>query len=74
MADAKPTKVTVEAINYHTNAGEEYQVGDTYEVDEAAVDNLAIQRMAIRVDRTAVAKKAAKPTKAAAKKARKSRR
>jgi hypothetical protein len=63
MADKadKPKMVEVEAIKYHTNAGEAYDVGDTYDVDEAAVDNLAHLGMAIRVDRKAVAK-AAKPT------------
>lgn len=58
MADKveKPTQVTVEALKAHTNAGESYDVGDTYDVDEAAVDNLALQGMAARVDRVAVAK------------------
>lgn len=60
MADEKPKKVTVEAIKAHTNAGESYDVGDTYEVDEAAVDSLAIQGMALRADRVEVAKQAAK--------------
>jgi len=44
-------KVTVEAIKYHTNAGKAYQIGDTYEVDESAVDNLVAQGMALRADR-----------------------
>ena len=58
MADNKPKKVTVEALKYHTNAGEEYQVGDTYEVEESAVDNLVHQGMAVRTDRVEVAEKA----------------
>jgi hypothetical protein len=81
MADEKPKKVKVEALKYHTNAGEAYEVGETYEVDEAAVDNLVHQGMAVRVDRAAVAKaeskaaeKAAKPSARAKAKARKSRR
>jgi hypothetical protein len=57
--------VKVEAIKFHTNAGEEYQVGDTYDVEESAVDNLAAQGMALRTDRAAVAKKAAAPAKPA---------
>ena len=64
MADAKPAKVTVEALKYHTTAGQEYQVGDTYDVDEGAVDNLALQGMAVRVDRAAVAKAANKAAQA----------
>jgi len=67
-----PKKVTVEALKYHTTAGEEYQIGDTYDVDEAAVENLTTQGMAVRVDRVAHAKaaekaaaKPAKPAKAA---------
>jgi hypothetical protein len=67
----KPKQVKVEALRYHTNAGEAYDVGDTYEVDETAVDNLVSQGMAVRVDRAAVAKaatqaveKPAKPAKA----------
>ena len=77
MADKveKPVQVTVEAIKAHTNAGESYDVGDTYDVDEAAVDNLAHLGMAIRVDRKAAAKAATKAAeKPAAKKARKSKR
>jgi hypothetical protein len=69
MADQTPKKVKVEAIKYHTNAGKEYQIGDTYEVDESAVDSLGTNGMALRVDRAAVAKQAAKaaekPAKAA---------
>jgi hypothetical protein len=64
MSDEKPKKVTVEAIKYHTHAGEEYQVGDTYDVDEDAVASLQAQGMAIRTDRAAVAKKADKDAKA----------
>lgn len=55
-------KVTVETLKYHTTAGAAYDVGDTYDVDEAAVENLAVQGMAIRTDRVAHAK-ALKPSK-----------
>lgn len=60
MADEKPVKVKVEALKFHTNSGESYDVGDTYEVDEGAVENLVHQGMAVRVDRAAVAKASAK--------------
>ena len=66
MSD-KPKKVTVEAIKWHTNAGEAYDIGDTYEVDEEAAAGLAIQGMAIRTDRVAEAKKAEKDAKKAEK-------
>jgi hypothetical protein len=49
-------KVTVEALKPHTNAGESYDVGDTYDVDHSAVENLAVQGMAVRTDRVAHAK------------------
>ena len=65
MADQKPVTVTVEALKYHTNGGEEYQVGDTYDVPEDAVANLAHLGMAVRVDRVAHAKKAAESAKPA---------
>ena len=60
MADEKPKMVTVEALKYHTTAGEAYDVGDTYDVPEHAVENLITQGMAVRVDRVAAAKSAAK--------------
>lgn len=50
--------VKVEALKWHTHAGEEYNVGDTYAVDEQLVDSLAAQGMAVRSDRVEVAKKA----------------
>lgn len=56
--------VTVEALKYHTNAGEEYQAGDTYEVEESALDNLAYLGMAVPVDRAERARGAAKAAKA----------
>ena len=56
MATDAPKKVTVEALKYHTTAGEAYDVGDTYEVDESAVENLVVQGMAVRTDRVAHAK------------------
>lgn len=65
MADEKPKLVMVEALKYHTTAGEVYDVGDTYQVPEHAVENLAVQGMAIRVDRVAAAKAAAKTSKPA---------
>ena len=55
----KPKTVKVEALKYHTTAGTAYEVGDTYEVPEAGVDNLVNQGMAVRVDRAAVAKQQA---------------
>lgn len=60
MADDKPKKVKVEALKYHTNAGEAYDVGDTYDVDESAVESLGTMGFAVRVDRVAVAKAATK--------------
>lgn len=66
MADAKPVMVKVEAIKLHSTAGQAYDVGDTYEVPEADVDNLATLGMAVRVDRVAHAKAAAKAKPAAA--------
>lgn len=60
MADDKPKMVKVEALKYHTNAGQEYQVGDEYEVEESAVDSLGTLGFAARVDRAAVAKAATK--------------
>lgn len=67
MADEKLVKV--EALKYHTTAGEEYHVGDTYNVPESAVDNLVNLGMAVRVDRVEAAKAAVKaaekPAKAA---------
>jgi hypothetical protein len=67
MAEVKPMMVTVEAIAPHSNAGESYDVGDTYEVPEEAVDNLGHLGMAIRVDRVGRAKAKAKPAAKAAK-------
>lgn len=63
----KPEKVTVEAIKAHTNAGESYDVGDTYDVDEGAVESLAANGFALRADRVEVAKKAAKESERAEK-------
>ncbi len=64
MAEVKPMMVKVEALKDHSTAGKNYGVGDTYEVAEDAVENLAIQGMAVRTDRAAVAKKSAAPKKA----------
>jgi hypothetical protein len=66
MAD-KPQTVKVEALKYHTTAGKEYQVGDTYDVPEDAVDNLVFQGMAVRTDRVEQAKAAGKAAEKAAK-------
>jgi len=64
--------VTVEALKIHTYNGKEYQVGDTYEFPEEHADGLAAGGFAVRTDRVAHAKQAAKPAKAAkAKKAKK---
>jgi hypothetical protein len=59
--------VKVESIKYHTTDGKEYPVGATYSVDESAVDNLAAQGMALRVDRAQVAKDQAAAAEKAAK-------
>jgi hypothetical protein len=67
MADEQPKKVTVEALKFHTNAGEAYQVGDTYDVEEHAVDNLTNLGMAVRTDRVNVAKADTKAAETAAK-------
>jgi hypothetical protein len=67
MADEKPKMVKVEALKFHTNAGKAYEIGDTYDIEESAVDNLSHQGMAVRVDRVAVAKQAAKDAEKAAK-------
>jgi hypothetical protein len=68
MADEKPKTVTVEALQLHTYNGKEYQIGDTYEIDEALVDSVTAQGKAVRTDRAAVAKKAAAATTEAEKK------
>ena len=68
MADKadKPKTITVEALQAHSYNGKDYQVGDTYDIDEQLADSVAIQGKAIRTDRVAVAKKADKDAKAAA--------
>jgi hypothetical protein len=60
MADEKDDKVMVKvrALKAHTAAGESYDVGDIYEVEESAVDNLAVLGMAVRVDEGAPAPRA----------------
>ena len=40
----------LEAIQYHTYNGTEYQAGDTYEGDEAYADNVCAQGKTKRVD------------------------
>lgn len=67
MAEVKPMMVKVEALKYHTTDGREYQVGDKYDVPESAIENLAAQGMAVRVDRAAVARKARSAAKSKAK-------
>lgn len=69
MAEVKPMMIRVEALKVHSTEGKEYQIGDTYDVPESAVDNLATLGMAVRVDRAAHARKAAAPKKASAKRA-----
>ena len=61
MAEVKPMMIQVETLKYHTNAGKEYQVGDTYDVADHAVESLAANGFAVRVDRAAHAKKTAAP-------------
>lgn len=58
MADEKPKTVTVEALQDHSYAGQDYVVGDTYDIDEQLVDSVTFQGKAVRVDRAEVAKKA----------------
>lgn len=59
MAEVKPMTVKMEALKYHTTDGKEYNVGDTYDVPDHAVDNLVAQGMATRVDRVAHARREA---------------
>lgn len=40
----------LEATQYHTHNGTEYQVGDVYEGDESYADNVCAQGKAKRVD------------------------
>lgn len=46
MAD---DKVTVQALEQHTNQGKAYDVGETYEVDRATADSLVVQGKAAPV-------------------------
>ena len=59
MADEKHTKemkpekvetVEVEALQDHTYNGKAYKVGDTYDIDVALADSLAVQGKAMRAD------------------------
>lgn len=52
----KPKTVKVEALEDHTYNNESYEVGDTYEIDEALVDSVTFQGKAVRVDRVQVAR------------------
>jgi hypothetical protein len=70
--ELKPKTVTVEALEAHSYNGENYDVGDTYELDEQLVDSLRIQGKAVRADRVQQAKTAAKAAKAQAEAAAKS--
>ena len=42
----KPTTVTVESLKYHTHDGKAHEIGDQYDVEEGAVENLVNQGMA----------------------------
>ena len=55
MADKKDT-VKVESIKWHTHDGKAYDVGQTYDAPADLVESLALQGMALRVDRADVAK------------------
>ena len=68
MAD-KPETVNVQAAQYHTYDGKEYQIGDTYAAPADLVDSLAAQGKAFR---TEAPKAAAKATARAAKGGRRS--
>lgn len=56
MADDKPKTVKVEALQAHSYAGNNYEVGDTYDIDAQLVDSVTFQGKAVRVDRAEVAK------------------
>jgi hypothetical protein len=43
-------KVMVRATAYHTYQGKEYNVGDTYEIEEQHVDTVVTQGKAVRAD------------------------
>ena len=58
MADETPKTVTVEATEYHTYMGQEYQIGDTYEIDEQYAESVVQQGKATRVERGESAAKA----------------
>ena len=58
MADA-PKTTTVEALQWHTYNGKEYNIGDTYQIDDALVDSVTTQGKAVRTDRVAHAKRQA---------------
>ena len=59
----KPKTVTVQATQWHTYEGKEYDAGDQDEAPEELVDSLALQNKAMRV--------VSKSERSAAKKARK---
>jgi hypothetical protein len=63
MAEQKPKTVTVEATEYHTHDGREYQVGDIYELPEHLVESVTGQRKVKVVEPGTASKKA--PAKAA---------
>lgn len=67
MADEKPTTVTVEALQPHSYQGQDYEIGDTYDIAADVADSVAAQGKAVRVDRAAVAKASAKAAKASTK-------
>ena len=60
MADEKPKTVEMEALQHHTYNGQEFQVGDTYDLPEDLVHSVTAQGKAARVDRAEVAKAQAK--------------
>ena len=55
MAD-KPETVNVQAAQYHTYDGKEYQIGDTYAAPADLVDSLAAQGKAFRTEAPKAAK------------------
>ena len=67
MATEKPKTVTMEALEYHTYNGGEYNVGDTYELAEDLVDSVTLQGKAVRTDRVERAREATKAAEKAAK-------
>jgi hypothetical protein len=59
MADEKSKTVKVTALQAHTAFGKAYEIGDTYDIDEAFADTVVTQGKAVRADDAAAAHKVA---------------